>query len=53
MITRILLALLVLSVWLVFLTYAPKEISGLVCVGIAGWQVGTWCARLADSILGE
>lgn len=51
MITRILLAFVFVALWLLFLTSAPEKLVGLVAIGVAGWQVGTWSAKIADYLL--
>lgn len=48
---RILLAFVFVGIWLLFLSNAPERLVSFVCLGIAGWQVGTWCARLSDYFL--
>lgn len=51
MMARILLAFVFVGLWFVFLAGAPEKLVGLVCVGIAGWQVGSWSAKISDYLL--
>lgn len=49
--TALAFALALVAIWGFFLFFAPRSVTSVVALGIAGWQVGEWCATFAKRVV--